>query len=63
MRGVQFVVNEAGKKTAVLLDLQEWGELWEDFYDILVSQSREQEETISWDALEAEVAPDTPQYG
>jgi hypothetical protein len=62
MRGVQFVVNEAGKKTAVLLDLQEWGELWEDFYDILVSQSREQEDTISWDALEVEIASDTPQH-
>lgn len=58
MRGVQFVVNEAGRKTAVLLDLQEWGELWEDFYDILVSQSREQEDPISWDALEAEVTTD-----
>ncbi|WP_416667501.1 hypothetical protein [Egbenema bharatensis] len=54
MRGVQFVVNEAGEKTAVLLDLQEWGELWGDFYDILVSQARAQEDTVSWDKLEAE---------
>ena len=35
MRGIQFLVNEDGEKTAVLLDLQEWGDLWEDFYDIL----------------------------
>lgn len=56
MRGVQFVVDENGEKTAVLLDLQEWGELWEDFYDILVSRSREQEETVSWEDLEAECA-------
>lgn len=25
MRGVQFVVDEDGEKTAVLLDLREWG--------------------------------------
>ncbi|NJN89635.1 MAG: hypothetical protein HC840_23490 [Leptolyngbyaceae cyanobacterium RM2_2_4] len=54
MRGVQFVVNEDGEKTAVLLDLQEWGELWEDFYDILISRSRAGEESVSWAALETE---------
>jgi hypothetical protein len=53
MRGIQFLVDENGEKTAVLLDLQEWGDLWEDFYDILVARSREAEETVSWDDLEA----------
>ena len=55
MRGIQFLVNENGEKTAVLLDLQEWGDLWEDFYDILVSRSREAEETVAWSELEAEL--------
>ncbi len=55
MRGVQFLVNENGEKTAVLLDLKEWGTLWEDFYDILVSRSRAQEELVSWDELDAEL--------
>ena len=55
MRGIQFLVNEDGEKTAVLLDLQEWGDLWEDFYDILVSRSREAEETVAWSDLEAEL--------
>ena len=32
MKGIQFVVDEAGNKKAVLIDLEEWGELWEDFY-------------------------------
>ncbi len=41
MRGIQFLVNEDGEKTAVLLDLQEWGDLWEDFYDILVARARQ----------------------
>jgi len=55
MRGVQFVVDDNGEKTAVLLDLKEWGDLWEDFYDILVSRSRSQEETVSWEVLETEL--------
>lgn len=63
MRGVQFVVDEDGKKTAVLLDLQEWGELWEDFYDILVSQSRADEESVSWAELEAELNTENSNHG
>ena len=34
MKGVQFVIDDSGKKKAVLIDLEEWGELWEDFYDL-----------------------------
>lgn len=55
MEGIQFLVNENGEKTAVLLDLKQWGDLWEDFYDILVSRSRAEEETVSWNDLEAEL--------
>ncbi len=33
MKGIQFVVDVTGKKKAVLIDLEEWGELWEDIYD------------------------------
>jgi hypothetical protein len=55
MDGIQFLVNENGEKTAVLLDLKQWGDLWEDVYDILVSRSRDEEETVSWDELEAEL--------
>jgi len=31
MKGIQFVIDEKGKKKAVLIDLAEWGEIWEDF--------------------------------
>ncbi|MDI6791923.1 MAG: hypothetical protein QME81_03525 [bacterium] len=54
MRGIQFVTDGLGKKTAVLIDLKEWGELWEDFYDALMSESRKNEPTISWEELKAE---------
>lgn len=63
MRGVQFLVNDDGEKTSVLLDLQEWGDLWEDFYDILVSRSREQEETVSWADLETELDQESSTHG
>ncbi len=55
MKGIQFVVDDTGKKKAVIIDLEEWGELWEDFYDILVSQSRQGESIVPWEELKAEM--------
>jgi hypothetical protein len=55
MEGVQFLVNDKGEKTSVLIDLSEWGDLWEDFYDLMVSHSRQDEEEVSWDELKAEI--------
>jgi hypothetical protein len=43
MKGIQFVTDEMGRKTAVLIDLKKYGELWEDFYDALVAKSRANE--------------------
>jgi hypothetical protein len=58
MEGVQFLINEEGKKTSVLIDLNEWGDLWEDFYDIMISRSRQDEKEVSWDELKAELGLD-----
>jgi len=54
MKGVEFVVDDSGKKKAVLIDLEQWGDLWEDFYDIVVSESRKNEPTVSWSGLKLE---------
>jgi hypothetical protein len=43
LEGVQFVTDTTGKRTAVLLDLHLYGELWEDIYDILITRKRENE--------------------
>ena len=43
MRGVQFVVDENGEKKAVLIDLRQHKQLWEDFYDTLLAREREAE--------------------
>ena len=42
-----FVVDDKGDKKAVLIDLEKYGELWENFYDLLISQQREDEEEIN----------------
>ena len=50
MKGVQFLIDENGKKTAVLIDLKRNAELWEDFYDLALarrkSEPRESLETV-----------------
>jgi hypothetical protein len=43
MKGIHFVTNDEGKKTAVLIDLKKHGELWEDFYDSLIAHMRAEE--------------------
>lgn len=40
MKGIQFVVDENGKQTAVVIDLKEHGLIWEDFYDNLLIEQR-----------------------
>ena len=48
-------MNDKGKRVAVVIDLQRHGELWEDFYDILVSESRKNEPKVPWSELKAEM--------
>ena len=43
MRGVQYVMNDQGDKTAVLIDLKIHGEVWEDFCDVTIVHDREHE--------------------
>ncbi|NJO41355.1 MAG: hypothetical protein HC769_06430 [Cyanobacteria bacterium CRU_2_1] len=43
MQGIQFLIDANGQKTAVVIDLKEYGELWEDFYDVIVAHSRQDE--------------------
>ena len=43
MKGIQFVSDHNGQKVAVQIDLRKYGELWEDFYDSLLAQVRQDE--------------------
>ena len=48
MTGIQFVTDDKGRKTAVLIDLKKHGSLWEDFWDGLVSESRRNEKSMPY---------------
>jgi hypothetical protein len=43
MKGIEFVVNEAGERKAVLIDLTEHGELCNDFYKALQDKQKRSE--------------------
>jgi hypothetical protein len=43
MKGVQYVVDEDGRKVAVVINLKQHSELWEDFYDSALAHSRSAE--------------------
>ena len=60
---MQYVTDSSGKRIAVLISLEEWGEIWEDFYDVLISESRKDEPTVSWETLKAEMADEASPSG
>lgn len=43
MTDMQFLVDSSGRKTAVVIDLEKYGDIWEDFYDILLAHQRRDE--------------------
>ena len=55
MKGVQFVTDTEGHKIAVVLDLREWGELWEDIYDNMVANLRAGEPTLTLEEFETQL--------
>ncbi len=55
MDGIRYVIDDHEKKRFVQIDLDIHGELWEDFLDILVAESRQHEETLSFDQVKDEL--------
>ncbi len=55
MTGIQYVTDEEGRKVAVQIDLREHAELWEEFEDVLVSESRRNEESIPLEEVKEEL--------
>jgi PHD/YefM family antitoxin component YafN of YafNO toxin-antitoxin module len=54
----QFLVNEKGEKTAVLIPFEEYVELMEDLHDLAVVAERKDEPTISHEDLIKELKKD-----
>lgn len=55
MKGVQFVTDADGNRVAVVLSLQEWGEVWEDLYDNMLASERAAEPSMTLNEFEAEL--------
>jgi hypothetical protein len=53
MSGIQFVMDEKGRKVAVLIDLKKHSAIWEDFWDGFVSESRRKEKGIPYEQYRA----------
>ncbi len=58
MRGIDYLIDDTGKKKAVMIDLGAWGKLWEDFQDVIISEARKSEHSIPWESLKAELEQD-----
>lgn len=46
MEGISYLLDDKSQKIAVQIDLKKHGEIWEDFYDSLIAESRKDEEKI-----------------
>ncbi len=55
VKGVQFVVDNSGRKTAVQIDLKKQGRLWEDFYDRALAKQRVSEPRESLNSVKKRV--------
>ena len=53
MEGVHFLVDEAGRNTAVQIDLHVYGGVWEDIHDALLAESRKDEPRESLQSVKA----------
>ena len=51
MEGIHYVVNRKGEKTAVLMDIRKYADLWEDVYDVLLAEKRKHEPRESLESV------------
>jgi hypothetical protein len=51
MDGIDYIVDEKGKKKAVIIDLETFGSSYEDIEDILVAYSRINEPRIPFEKV------------
>lgn len=57
MTGIQYISDEEGRRVAVQIDLRQHAALWEEFEDMVVSESRRNEESIPLDRVKAPFTP------
>lgn len=55
MEGIFYLIDSQNNKRFVQIDLDLHGDVWEDFYDLLVAFSRKEEESISYNQVKDEL--------
>ncbi len=59
IKGVNFVTNAEGKKIAVQIDMKLLGKIHgrlADLYDVIIAESRSEDEDILWEEAEVELS-------
>ncbi|HXR26082.1 MAG TPA: hypothetical protein VN742_12015 [Candidatus Binataceae bacterium] len=53
MTGIQFLTDDKGHRVAVQIDLKKHGDIWEDFWDGLISEARRKEKGVPYEQYRA----------
>lgn len=51
VEGIQYVTDQDGRRVAVIIDLERYGDLWEDLYDTILARTRSEEPRESLDSV------------
>jgi PHD/YefM family antitoxin component YafN of YafNO toxin-antitoxin module len=54
----KYIVDESGRKTAVVIPVEEYEELLEDLHDLAIIAERKNETTINFDELKKRLKAD-----
>jgi hypothetical protein len=54
-RNVQYITNESGERTAVIMPIEEYEELLEDLHVSRVAEETKDEERIPWEQVKNEL--------
>ena len=46
MEGILYLTDDQNKKRFVQIDLEKYGEMWSEFYDVLIAESKKNDEKI-----------------
>ena len=55
MSGIQYVIDDKGKRIAVQIDLKKYAKLWEDFQDAMLVKERLKEPRTSLAEVERQL--------
>ena len=57
MKGIQYLTDSKGRRTAVQIDLRRYASLWRDLSDAILVKERLKEPRVSLEAVERTLQP------